>query len=711
MQRVLIPKLAVALVALGALGACKSGVSSSGPGATPCVTYKDCAGGEVCVDGKCATICMKTSQCPEGQVCDKNACVPDTTPSPDAPVITSIEGTGSSDDTPGHTTRHLKDRIIVNGERLKDAVATLTGINPVRAAVTLAPCLDGTDTRLEVALPTEIVAGEYQLSVANQAGVCNANLNLLQGEPGSLDASGAQLVTAINDTLADNPLLTLRGALSGEVTSIFATAAVSTVSARSIMVKGQEQATSADPGLYLVTFDLDTHTVVDVQSTIGFRSKGNFRPDVPLQIAGLNDVLGTLTDNQAIVLASAGSVTALLHDPTLNAQLKLFGASALIDTVTASDAYILIGLKHIGEGNGLEQTAGALRGGIAAAATVAINQALAGLKQTPPQDARYVNTSGDTVEGTLTFQSDPVFNNNAIPGSKIADGTVTPAEISFNYAASASKGGAALDTADVNCSGCVGTGDLADGGVTTAKILDGTIATADIGNNQVTSAKIADAYAASATKGGAALEAAGVNCSGCVDTADLADSSVTTAKILDGTITTADIGNSQVTSAKIADGTISTADIADSQVTTAKILDGTIATADLGDSQVTSLKIADGTISTADIADSQVTTAKILDGTIATADLGDTQVTGAKIANGTITTAKVAAGSISAALYQGPTGCGSLITTATTCSTLWCCDGCYWGGPNYFTCAGSCSPPGSTSPVSCPTTFLGYMLK
>jgi hypothetical protein len=73
----------------------------------------------------------------------------------------------------------------------------------------------------------------------------------------------------------------------------------------------------------------------------------------------------------------------------------------------------------------------------------------------------------------------------------------------------------------------------------------------------------------------------------------IADGAVTSAKILDGTIATADLANNAVTSAKIADGTIVTADLANDAVTSAKVLDGSLLGADLANNTVTSVQLAD----------------------------------------------------------------------------------------------------------------------
>ncbi len=75
--------------------------------------------------------------------------------------------------------------------------------------------------------------------------------------------------------------------------------------------------------------------------------------------------------------------------------------------------------------------------------------------------------------------------------------------------------------------------------------------------------------------------------------APLADGSVTSAKILDGTIATADLGNNSVNSAKITDLSIVTADLADNSVTSAKIVDATIVGTDIANNTVGSAQLAD----------------------------------------------------------------------------------------------------------------------
>ena len=75
--------------------------------------------------------------------------------------------------------------------------------------------------------------------------------------------------------------------------------------------------------------------------------------------------------------------------------------------------------------------------------------------------------------------------------------------------------------------------------------------------------------------------------------APLADGSVTSAKILDGAVATVDLANNAVTSAKIADGTIVNADLAANSVSSANIIDGSIVGADIAPNSIGSTELAD----------------------------------------------------------------------------------------------------------------------
>ncbi len=114
-------------------------------------------------------------------------------------------------------------------------------------------------------------------------------------------------------------------------------------------------------------------------------------------------------------------------------------------------------------------------------------------------------------------------------------------------------GGTATDLACTT--GCVSSSEIAADAIISAKILDGTITSADVGFN----------YAGSSLAGGAAtsaLTASGLACTTCVDTTDIASNAITGSKILDGEVHVGDLSDNAVTSAKIVDSTIVAADLA-----------------------------------------------------------------------------------------------------------------------------------------------------
>jgi hypothetical protein len=95
-------------------------------------------------------------------------------------------------------------------------------------------------------------------------------------------------------------------------------------------------------------------------------------------------------------------------------------------------------------------------------------------------------------------------------------------------------------------------------------------------------------------------------CGGCVGTSDLANNAVTSAKIGAGQVGASDIANSAVTSSKISDtNSVTSVDILNGEVTSADIRDGTITSKDIApgaipsgggipaDNSVTSEKIVD----------------------------------------------------------------------------------------------------------------------
>ncbi len=370
--------------------ACVVDVTGAGTCQTAqCSTNDQCGrSGKVCLAGWCYLLCEVDGDCAPTESCVDARCIPRTSGSV-PPTVDTINGTGTTDTTAGHATRHLDDRLVITGSHLTGATATLVDAGGHSTA--LASCGTPTDTELQVELPSSVTAGTYTLSVANQAGTCDASVHLLQGEPGSLTASATDIISAVNGALAADPTVRLRGALpTGQALSVVSATASQTAADRSIVVDGIEQVNDpASPSLFLAVLDLATHTVVDhlVSTSFGsrqaFASGGDFT-----QHQGLRDVLSQLeAQDVLVVLASTGDITSMSSGampagdtgPTLVSVLKDYGASQRFQHLAATDSYVLVGRPGIGEGNGLEQVAGASLGGVARQTTTVVDRAVAGI--------------------------------------------------------------------------------------------------------------------------------------------------------------------------------------------------------------------------------------------------------------------------------------------------------------------------------------------
>ncbi len=167
----------------------------------------DCPAGEVCVAGACQRVCGIDSECGQGFACVEGYCqvqggggggdcepacvsgyycnaTTDTCMPARVPSITSIDGTGTPDSDPTHTSKHLRDRLVVRGTNLDNTVISLRRAGG--QSVSLERCGVSTDTTVEVALPDGVVAGEHTLTVTGQSGAtCDSTVWLLQGEAGS----------------------------------------------------------------------------------------------------------------------------------------------------------------------------------------------------------------------------------------------------------------------------------------------------------------------------------------------------------------------------------------------------------------------------------------------------------------------------------------------------------------------------------------------
>ncbi len=202
-----------------------------------------------------------------------------------------------------------------------------------------------------------------------------------------------------------------------------------------------------------------------------------------------------------------------------------------------------------------------------------------------------VATTGNTV--TITASGGELADG-AVTSAKLADGTIATVDLADDAVTATQIAADAVTTAKIQ-----------DAAVTASKVAAGAAvsslnqATDDVtlveGAN-IDIERVGQNITISTTGGNE------------VGTGDIADNSITSAKIIDSAIAEADLGTDAVTSAKIADGTISAADLATDSVDADEIAAGAVDSAELAADAVTSAKIGDGTIVAADIAAGQVVT-------------------------------------------------------------------------------------------------------
>ena len=106
-----------------------------------------------------------------------------------------------------------------------------------------------------------------------------------------------------------------------------------------------------------------------------------------------------------------------------------------------------------------------------------------------------------------------------------------------------------------------------------------------------------------------------------IGTTNIADNAVTSAKIADGTIVAADLASNAITTIKITDGNVTLAKLASDSVNGTKIADDSINSEHYVDASIDTQHIADSQITLAKLAGNSVNSSKIVDDSIVNADI------------------------------------------------------------------------------------------
>ena len=234
--------------------------------------------------------------------------------------------------------------------------------------------------------------------------------------------------------------------------------------------------------------------------------------------------------------------------------------------------------------------------------------------------------------------------------------------------------------------GAVTTSKIANNAVTTNKISNNSIITSHLQDKAVTGVKVADLtlpYTALQSAGSVSMLASRTDFNnGRIYAMTMTDwyvpvkrpneqyvSSVALNEVFNNSANNAfngaKLANNTVTNAQIADGTITTALYANLSITGAKLANNTVTNVQIADGTITTALYANGSITGAKLANNTITNAQILDGSITTALYANGSITGAKIANNTITNAQILDGSITTALYVNGSITGAKVADAT----------------------------------------------
>ena len=254
---------------------------------------------------------------------------------------------------------------------------------------------------------------------------------------------------------------------------------------------------------------------------------------------------------------------------------------------------------------------------------------------------KVIASTPGTIYGTISSTS---FSTNTTVNVTWDSGSLSSEAITSVYIGALAKTNNSIPT------GIIGTTNIADDAITTAKMaansvdsdsyVDGSIDLAHMSVNSIDSDQYVDASIDAEHLSADIITAAKI-ADDAIDSEHYTDGSIDTAHIAADQITNAKIADDQIDSEHYVDASIDLAHLAADSVNGTKIVDDAIDSEHYTDGSIDTAHIADVNVTLAKLAASSVNSSKIVDDSIVNADINSSAAIDAtKIANGTVTTAE-----------------------------------------------------------------------